>query len=98
MGSQTKQELADNYKICNKEKERSDALVTNMEKGLNSFIVQLFEMLLYQDALTHCMINILTKCLSAPKYEDVIIKCMKTKFHDTPYPEATIYSRYTAQR
>ena len=57
MDSQTIEELTDNSKICHKEKERSDALVTNMEKGLNFVTVQLYEMLSYQDALTHCMKN-----------------------------------------
>ena len=44
------------------------------------------------------MKNTLTTCPGAPENEDVILKCMTTTFRDTPYPEATIYRRYTAQR
>ena len=68
-----------------------------MEKGLNFVIVQLFERLLHQDALTHCMKNTLTTSPGAPEYEDVIIKrIMTTQFRDTPYPEAPIYNQFKA--
>ena len=99
MCSQTKQGLTDNLKMCNIEKKKSDELVINQDKYMNYVMFRLLETLWYQESFViHCMKNTLTTCPGAPKYEDVIIKCIATKFRDTPYPGATIYSRYTAER